>query len=218
MKKLTSPIKKLLTPKEERVQLNVRSIYNGHFNVTYRGVEAIRCPFDYVIYQMIICKLEPDLVIEIGTNVGGGALYLADLMDNIGHGLIHAVDITNRSKEIVRKHSRIRLFAEGWEAYDILNVRGFGKVLIIEDSLHTYENTLRVMRKFAPLVTLGSYLIVEDGIVDELGMGREFHGGPLKAIREFLKTNLDFEIDRYWCDFFGGNATFNVNGYLRKIR
>lgn len=82
----------------------MRSIYNGHFNITYRGVEALRCPFDYVIYQMIICELRPDLLIEIGTNVGGGALYLADLMDNIGHGLVHTVDLTNHSKEIVRKH------------------------------------------------------------------------------------------------------------------
>jgi len=74
------------------------------------------------------------------------------------------------------------------------------------------------MHKFAPLVTLGSYLIVEDGIVDELGMAREFRGGPLKAIKEFLTANTDFEIERSWCDFFGQNVTFNVNGYLRKMK
>lgn len=91
-------------------------------------------------------------------------------------------------------------------------------MLIIEDSLHTYENTLKAMHKFAPLVTLGSYLIVEDGIVDELGMRKEFRGGPLKAISEFLRINRDFEIDRHWCDFFGKNVTFNVNGYLKKIK
>jgi cephalosporin hydroxylase len=61
-------------------------------------------------------------------------------------------------------------------------------------------------------------LIVEDGIIGELGMKNEFHGGPLKAIDEFLRTNQDFEVDRHWCDFFGRNVTFNVNGYLKRVR
>jgi cephalosporin hydroxylase len=218
MKKFIFGIKKLLTPKEERVKLNIRSIYNGHFNVTYRGVEAVRCPFDYVIYQMIICELRPDLVIEIGTHAGGGALYLADLMNNIGFGVVHTIDIKNQADELVRKHPRIKFFTQGWENYDVEEAVGFSKVLVIEDSSHIYENTLRVLRKFAPLVTLGSYLIVEDGIVNELGRQNEFQGGPVRAIREFLRSDEDFEIDRFWCDFFGRNITFNVDGYLKRVK
>jgi len=218
MKKFISPITKLLTPKEERVQLNMRSIYNGHFNITYRGVEALRCPFDYVIYQMIICELRPDLLIEIGTNVGGGTLYLADLMDKIGHGLVHTIDIKNQAHDLVHEHPRVRVFIEGWEKYNIKEAITFPTVLVIEDGTHVYEDTLGALNKFAPLVTLSSYLIVEDGIIDELGMKKEIHGGPLRAIREFLRTNLDFEVDRHWCDFFGKNVTFNVNGYLKKVK
>jgi cephalosporin hydroxylase len=110
------------------------------------------------------------------------------------------------------------MFTEGWEKYDIKETTKFPTVLVIEDGTHVYEDTLGALNKFAPLVTLGSYLIVEDGIVDELGMSKDFRGGPLKAINEFLRTNQQFMIDRYWCDFFGENATFNVNGYLRKIK
>jgi cephalosporin hydroxylase len=211
-------IRKIFIPTEEQVKLSMKSIYDGHQRVMYRGIKAIRCPFDYVIYQMIIFEFKPDLVIEIGTNAGGGALYLADLMSIIDHGLVHTIDITNKCAGIVAAHPRIRLFNEGWQNYDLKEVEGFSKILIIEDGSHQYEETLAAMKRFAPLVTVGSYMIVEDGIVNKLGMEKEYGGGPLKAIREFLRSNKDFKAERYWCDLFGKNATFNVNGYLKRMR
>jgi len=210
-------ITNLLKNKSEKVEITVNSISEGHHKVTYRGIKAIRCPFDYVIYQMILSELKPDLVIEIGTNIGGGALYIADLMESIGNGIIHTIDIKAQSDPILKSHPRIKLFTEGWENYDLKESEGYKTVLVIEDASHMYKDTLDAITKFAPLVTKGSYLIVEDGIINELNLEKEFHGGPLKAIREFTVVNKDFMIDRKWCDMFGVNATFNVNGYLKKI-
>jgi len=48
-------------------------------------------------------------------------------------------------------------------------------------------------------------------------MVKEYNGGPLAAIKTFLKDNNEFIIDRKWCDFYGVNTTFNVNGYLKKV-
>lgn len=206
-----------LVPAQEKVKVTIQSICKGHHQVTYRGIKAIRCPFDYIIYQMIISELKPDLVIEIGTNLGGGALYIADLLNNIGHGILHTIDIAKNADPILLKHGRIRLFTDGWENYDIEEAKGFEKVLVIEDASHMYEDTLNALKKFSPLVSKDSYLIVEDGIINELGMEKEYKGGPLKAIREFLESNKDFIVDRKWCDMFGTNATFNVNGYLKKV-
>src|SRR5688500_4554873 len=100
--------KRTFVYKDEKVDISVKSICDGHHKVTYKGIKAIRCPFDYVIYQMIISDLKPDLVIEIGTNIGGGALYVADLMDSLGHGQIHTIDITKQSDPIVGTHPRIK--------------------------------------------------------------------------------------------------------------
>lgn len=213
-------IKRILrhVPPDEKVYFDSHTVSDGHFQVTYRGVPAIRCPFDYVMYQMIMFKGKPDLVIEIGTNHGGGALYIADLMDIIGHGTVHTIDIEKRTGEIVARHNRIKLFTEGWEKYDLAEAREFSKILVIEDASHMYEDTLGALRKFSPLVSIGSYFIVEDGIVSELGRDKAFHGGPLQAIREFLKSNGKFVVDREYCDMFGKNATFNVNGYLKRIK
>jgi cephalosporin hydroxylase len=202
---------------EEKINFGLRSVYNGHHKVKYRGIMALRCPFDYVIYQMIICEMHPDLVIEIGTNIGGGALYLADLMNNLGHGMVHTIDIKKQSDELLSHHLRIKLFTEGWENYDLNETKGYEKIMVIEDGSHLYPATLGAMQKFAPVVSIGSYLIVEDGIITALGMEREYQGGPLKAIREFLANHNNFAVDRKWCDLFGKNATFNVNGYLKRV-
>ena len=203
--------------KKKNVDFNIHTICDGHHKVSYRGIKAIRSPFDYVLYQMILFEQKPDLVIEIGTNNGGGALYLADPMDLIGHGEIHTIDIQDTCQEIAKLHPRIKTFLGGWQEYDTSIAEKYQKVLIIEDGAHTYEDTLAILKKFAYLVKRGSYFIVEDGIVDELGIEKEYNGGPLRAIKEFLSTNKHFQIDRKWCDFFGKNATFNVDGYLKRI-
>lgn len=204
--------------KDEAVKITVDSIDKGHHKVSYRGVKAVRCPFDYVMYQMIISEVKPDLIIEIGTRKGGGAYYMADLLDSIGKGIIHAIDIVDDVEPIVKKHERIHFFTDGWSGYDLELTKGFDTILVIEDASHRYEDTIGVLNKFHSLVSKDSYLIVEDGIINKLGLEKKYNGGPLRAIREFLPNHPEYIVDRKWCDMFGENATFNVNGYLKKIR
>lgn len=208
--------KKIRISKEEEVKISVQSIYEGHHNVTYKGIKAIRCPFDYVIYQMIIDEVKPDLVIEIGTNIGGGALYIADLLDMNCKGIIHTIDIIDMVDPKVKEHERIKFFTNGWLDYDLELTKEFDKILVIEDASHFYQDSIGILNKFHSVVSKNSYFIVEDGIINELGLEKEYKGGPLKALREFLPLHPEFFVDRKWCDMFGKNATFNVNGYLKK--
>lgn len=204
--------------KNEVVDVSVKSIDKGHHQVSYRGVKAIRCPFDYVIYQMIISEVKPDLIIEIGTRIGGGAYYMADLLDSIGKGVIHTIDIVDEVDLKVKEHKRIQFFTDGWANYDLELAKGYDKILVIEDASHMYKDTIGVLNKFHSIVSKDSYLIVEDGIINELGLEKKYDGGPLRAIREFLPKHPEFIVDRKWCDMFGKNATFNVNGYLKKVQ
>lgn len=203
---------------DARIVISIEGIEKGHHNITYRGIKCTKAPFDYVLYQMIVHSLKPDLIIEIGANEGGSAFYLADLLEHNGKGVIHTIDIEDRIAPEVKENKRIQFFGNGWEGYDTALASDFETVLVIEDSSHTYENTLGVMHKFAPLVTPGSYLIVEDGIVEVLGVAGQFNGGPVKAIKEFLQATDNFINDVYWTDFFGKNATFNTIGYLKKVK
>jgi cephalosporin hydroxylase len=167
---------------------------------------------------MVINEIKPDLIIEVGTNNGGGALYMADILNQIGNGEIHTIDIIDMvQSDLVKTHPRIKRFLGGYQSYDINNVNGYNKILIIDDGSHIYEDVKNCLEKFKNLPSKDSYFIVEDGVLDDLGH-EGYNGGPLKAIEEFISTNESYIIDRKWCDFFGKNATFNVNGYLKKIK
>jgi cephalosporin hydroxylase len=166
---------------------------------------------------MLIAELKPDLLIEIGTNKGGSSLYLADLLELNGQGELHTIDLAgNKEDEKLHSHPRIKVHKEGFAGYDTGHLTGYKKIMVIDDGSHYYNDVLAVLEKFSSWITPGSYFIIEDGIVNNLGREKEFHGGPQKAIKEFLRKNVNFIIDRTWCDFFGTNATFNVNGYLKR--
>lgn len=203
---------------DNSVNFNVKTICDGHHKVSYIGVRYIRCPFDYVIYQMIINEIKPDLIIEIGTNAGGGALYMADLLDKIGHGEVHTIDIVDMvDNDLVKTHNRIKRFQGGYQSYDLENTKNFNKIIVIDDGSHTYEDVKDALNKFKDIPSKDSYFIVEDGIIDELGY-QGYDGGPLRVIEEFIDNNDNYIIDGKWCNLFGKNATFNVNGYLKKIK
>ena len=197
---------------------NLKTIYNGHYNVTYRGIPMLKNPFDYVLYQMLINDIKPDLIIEIGSYNGASALYYSDILDLIGNGIVHSIDIEDHVHQLAKQKSNIKFFTTGYQNYDLNNAKEFNKIMVIDDGSHYYEDVLKALNKFSVLININSYYIVEDGVVSALGMKNKFNGGPLKAIDEFLKNNKNFIIDRKYCYFFGKNATFNVNGFLKRIK
>ncbi len=200
------------------VKFNVASIDKGHHKMFYHGVPMIKSPFDYTIYQMLIWELKPDLIIEIGTNLGGSALYFANILDALYNGVVHSIDIIDLVEdEKVKNHPRIKRFFGGYQSYDLSNAYHYKNILIIDDGSHMYQDVKDALIKFNHLVSMNSYFIVEDGIIDELGLGKVYDGGPNRAIRDFLADNPSFEIDLKWTNFFGVNATFNTNGFLKKI-
>jgi len=200
------------------VKFDIASIDKGHHKMLYHGVPMIKSPFDYAIYQMLIWELKPDLIIEIGTNLGGSAFYYANLLDNLNNGVVHSIDIIDLVEdERIKNHPRIKRFFNGYQLYDLSNASNYENILIIDDGSHMYQDVKDALIKFSHLVSLNSYFIVEDGIIDELGLDKIYQGGPNRAIRDFLKDNQSFEIDGKWTNFFGINATFNTNGFLKKI-
>jgi cephalosporin hydroxylase len=204
---------------DNQIELNLQKIVDGHHKVTYRGIKMIKNPFDYLLYQMIINEVKPDLIIEVGTNHGGTALYMADMLDIIGHGEIHTIDVMEYPMdELILNNKRIKRFLGGYDSYDLKNCENYQKILVIDDGSHLYSHSLEILHKFKDVVSVNSYFIVEDGALIHIGLTKDYGGGPVRAIEEFMTQNDDYIIDRKWCDFFGTNATFNTNGFLKKIK
>ncbi len=89
------------------------------------------------------------------------------------------------------------------------------RVIVILDSEHARSHVLEEMRLYAPFVTIGSYLIVEDTNVNGHPVYPEFGAGPSEAVTAFLETRDDFEVDPSREKFL---LTFNPRGYLKRIR
>ena len=182
----------------------------------YFGIPTLKFPIDFWVYQEIVVETTPDFVVEIGNYHGGSALALAHLCDCLGKGHVIACDLSHQHvPERVRKHPRITLVegdACGSFERIVKLIGGDATVLVIEDSSHTYENTLAVLRKYARLVKPGQYFIVEDGICHH-GLAIGPNPGPYEAIETFLAENEEFEADRSKESFL---LTWNPKGYLRR--
>lgn len=183
---------------------------------TYFGIKAIKSPTDFWVYQEIIFETRPDFIIEIGNYHGGSTLALAHLCDALGSGSVIGCDLAHEKvPTLVKEHPRITLVAgDACASFaEIKRMTGAdAKVLVIEDSSHTYENTLAVLRTFSPLVKPGGYFIVEDGICHH-GLPVGLKPGPYEAIETFLAENKYFEADRSKESFF---LTWNPKGYLKR--
>ena len=59
---------------------------------------------------------------------------------------------------------------------------------MIEDSSHTYDNTLAVLRTYSGLTQVGDYFIVEDSICHH-GLEVGPSPGPYEAIEAFVAEN-----------------------------
>ena len=62
-------------------------------DTTWLGRPALKCPLDLWIYQEILCRTRPDLIVEPGTAAGGSALFLASICDLLDHGRVVTIDI-----------------------------------------------------------------------------------------------------------------------------
>jgi cephalosporin hydroxylase len=183
---------------------------------SYFGIQTLKSPMDAWIYQELLFETRPDVIIEVGNFHGGSALYLAHLCDALGKGRVIGIDVSHKHlSHQAAEHQRIT-FIEG-DACDSIDrvrslVRPGEKVLVIEDSAHTYTNTLNVLRQYSTLLNAGDYFIVEDSICHH-GLDLGPQPGPYEAIDAFLAENQDFESDRNRERFF---ITWNPRGYLRK--
>jgi len=246
---MTNPIEQFKEERKNRIEnngdnkdlLNAADIFNIEsnkaqysYNFSWMGRPIIQYPQDMIAMQELIWSLKPDLIIETGIAHGGSLLYYASILELIGKGEVLGIDIDIREHNRVAIEShpmykRIKMIQgsaieEGIVAQVKQYTEGKETVLVVLDSNHTHEHVLAELKMYSPFVSLNSYIVVYDTIVEKLpenylpGLVRPWGIGdnPMTALQEFLKTNTQFEID----------ATINnkllisvaPDGYLKRIK
>ena len=187
-------------------------------NTSWLGVPAHKCPMDMWIYQEMIHELKPDLIVETGTYQGGSALFLASMCDIEGKGAVVSVDIEPQPG--LPEHARITYLIGSSTSPGILEeirekIEPGATVMVILDSDHSADHVSAELRAYAPLVSVGSYLVVEDTNVNGNPILPGWGPGPREAVEEFLKETNGYEVDQTREKFF---MTFNPGGFLKRVR
>jgi cephalosporin hydroxylase len=140
---------------------------------------------------------------------------MASICDLLGIGDIVSVDIAEAERP---NHDRVT-YLTGSSIVPEIHARvvefvgGRSPVLVILDSDHSRDHVLEEMGLYGPLVTPGSYMIVEDTNINGHPVLPQFGPGPMEALDDFLSESAEFEIDDDREKFF---LTFNPRGFLRK--
>lgn len=196
---------------KEGAQPTVRTYF-----LSWLGYEMFKCPLDLWVYQEIIAKQKPDLIVETGTYRGGSALFLATICDLMGHGRVVTVDIDSTLADVRPKHPRITYLTGSSVDPDILlEIAGIAaeRTLVILDSDHHRDHVLAELRAYSRFVQPGGYLVVEDTNINGHPAYDSFGPGPWEAVDAFLSEQADFFADRS-CERF--LMTMNPRGFLRR--
>lgn len=120
------------------------------------------------------------------------------------------IDIRAHNRSAIEAHpmaSRIQMIQGSSIAPDIIVqvhavASNYSRVLVCLDSNHTHAHVLAELQAYASLTSVGSYCVVFDTIVDDMPADmfgdRPWGPGdnPKTALREFLQTHPEFEIDK----------------------
>ena len=186
------------------------------------GVLSQQNPNDAWIHQEIIFNVKPDFIVEAGTLHGGSAALWATILQQVNpSGRVITIDIEDKAAEakklpIVKRYVDF-LIGSSTDAAIVAEVQkrvAGRKVLVILDSDHHKDHVLAEMKAYAGLVSVGSYLIVQDTNVNGHPVLVNFGPGPMEAVQEFLATNQQFKPDEKAERLM---FTLHPKGYLKRI-
>lgn len=214
------------------------ALHGYSYNFSWLGRPIIQYPQDMVAMQEIIWNVQPELVIETGVAHGGSLIFYAAMLElNAACGgppdaavVGIDIDIRQHNRAAIEAHPlfrRITLIEGSSVAPAVIDTvrqraQGAQRVLVCLDSNHAHDHVLAELEAYAPLVSVGSYCVVFDTIVEELPKSmfpqRPWGPGdnPRTAVRKYLETHPGFEVDQRMDHKL--LVSVAPGGYIRRLR
>jgi len=216
---------------------------NKHvYTFSWMGRPVIQLPEDLLRTQEVIYRLQPDVIVETGIAHGGSLTFFASLCKAMGKGRVLGVDIE------IRPPNRAAL--ESHELFEFLQlIEGDSispkiveqvasqigpdeTVFVMLDGNHTQAHVRAELELYSPLVSIGSYIVAADGIMQNLAGLQRYQddrtnddwqwNNPQSAAREFVAENPDFIIESPKFDFnespITEPITYCPDGWIKRIR
>lgn len=181
----------------------------------WRGIQVVKFPNDLLLYHQVIWQCAPKYIVEIGTRWGGSAIFLQDMLDIVhGPGVGQVITIDKHPENIKQIDERV-MYVNGrsGDRSIIKMVREMvagHPTMVSVDGNHDRIAVKWDLVNYAPLVTSGQYLVVEDCYVKD-----HVFFGPGEARDWFLKSKhgQDFELTSIDEQFMTGVC---LGGWLKR--
>jgi cephalosporin hydroxylase len=213
-----------------------RAKYSYHFE--WMGRPIIQYPQDILAVQEIIWSIKPDLIIETGVAHGGSLVFSASMLElnAISGGPQDAqvlgidIDLRAHNRTAIEAHPMARriVMIEGSSvAREVVTkaktlAAGKRSVLVLLDSSHSHDHVLAELNAYAELVSVGSYCVVFDTLIEDMP-GDAFPDRPWgkgnnakTAVWDFLKRHKEFEVDKTIQHKL--LITVAPDGYLKRVK
>jgi cephalosporin hydroxylase len=206
------------------------------YGFTWMGRPVIQLPEDMIRIQEVIWRVRPDVIVETGVAHGGSLIFYASLFEAMGHGRAIGVDIDIRkpNRAAIEAHhlaTRITLIeGSSTSAGTVADVRRSiapdESVLVVLDSNHSRAHVEAELNVYAPLVSVGSYIVACDGIMAQLaGAPRTAPdwtwNNPVTAVDSFLSHNQNFAVEEPGFPFNEGvvrnRVTYWPKSFVRRL-
>ncbi|MDR1592210.1 MAG: cephalosporin hydroxylase family protein [Prevotellaceae bacterium] len=206
----------------------------------WMGRPLIACPGDLLAMHQLIWDIKPDLIIETGVAHGGSSVFYASMMKLLDisdakcdcHREVVSIEVELRphNRNAISEHSMKEYITlidgSSIDPTVVASVTNIAKkhktVMVFLDSNHTHEHVYNELAAYAPLVTVGSYIVVLDTIVEFTNVpivDRPWGKGnnSWTAAQKFLSENNDYKIDKV-PEVIAGYITCAPDGWLKRIK
>jgi cephalosporin hydroxylase len=213
----------------------VRTNYTKNF--TWMGRPILQYPSDMFVMQELIWKIRPEVVIETGMAFGGTAVFYASILESSGmvssKVLSIDIEIKRHNEKAMINHSlgdRIWMLEGDSTSGDAIEeverlIKKWGSpVMACLDSNHTEDHVYRELQLYAPLVSVGSYIVVFDTAIEfmmtEQPADRPWGPGnnPMTAVNRWMRDDnegrfvRDLEVEKR------ALVTAAPGGWLKRIK
>jgi cephalosporin hydroxylase len=206
-----------------------------HTSDWYAGVPMSKFPEDLRVYEHLLWASRANVVVELGTQFGGSALWFRDRLQTLEHyGRVGQTRVISIDVSVSAAREALSAADPGYVEKIMLieadvqdptlpdqvarHIPPQARCLVVEDSAHVYDTTWAALTGFARFVPAGGYFVVEDGCVDidEMRLDDTWPRGVLPALERWLGTEegsaftVRRDLERY-------GMSCHPRGFLQRV-
>jgi len=186
--------------------------------LSWLGRPVERAPGDLLAYQQMIADAKPDWIVTTSQDAAPGRdLYLASLCQFLGHGEVLALCARERD-QAAAAHPRLHpLTGDAYDpavaasALDRVDAPARALLILGRESADRLVETFEL---YWHLVPIGSWVVLEDTIMNGHPIWPAMGPGPAEAARRIVQSHPELVPDR---DLEAFGVTFNPQGYLKRV-